>query len=377
MNDIRILISSALNQGKALKDLNESIKAIEKHPSLQKIKLKIDIDQKFTQSINSFISAVGKMKKISDENSKVMQENIIQHKRLDGSIETTTQKILKNGEILTKNKTIHDANKKAMQDESLAAKKLAESVNKMNTADLDSIKILRNKADAITGYNVKSSKGYTATNTRLSKDGQTVVNSSETTNLKKEREETEKLKRAKEDLRKKILELAQVGQLSTKSLQDLARGTNQSKNASDVQKVIDKYNELKKVSSELAANQSRQYQSNKAQMERQQKAAESLLKSQRAAETQVTNLIRRFGTNINSAGLNTLLTQLKNLKTSSANYKSEAARLRHEINQIGASASTAAGHTLTLGNALKTALTRFPIWIFLPNLSPISVMIFE
>lgn len=363
MNDIRILISSALNQGKAIKDLNESIRAIEKHPSLQKIKLKIDIDQKFTQSINQFISAAGKLKKIADDQSKAVNQTQEVFKNLDGTVKTVTTTIQKNGEILTKTKITHDANKKAMQDETLAATKLKDSVQKLNSVELDSIKVLKNKAGAISGFNIKQSKGYTVTNTKLESDGKTLVNSSTTTNLKREREETEKLKVAKEDLRKKILELAQVGQLSTSKLQELAKATNNSKSLSDIQKVIDKYNEMKKVSNDLTANQTRQYQNNKRNLESQKKDTENLIKIQRSAEVQVANLMRRYGANIDSNGLKSLLSQLNNLSTSTSNYRAEASRIQHEISRIGASAQTAASHTLSFGAALKTAFQKFPIWM--------------
>jgi leucyl-tRNA synthetase len=138
-DELRILLSASLNVGRSIGDLNMAIDAISKHPSLKKINLKIDIDQSFTQSINKFISSVEKMKAISDDQNKTIQETQDVFKKLDGTITTVTQKVLANGEVIQKTKTIHDDNRKAMQDETVAAQKLADTVERQNKADLDAI----------------------------------------------------------------------------------------------------------------------------------------------------------------------------------------------------------------------------------------------
>lgn len=337
-NDLRILISASLNVGKSVGDINEAIKAIEKHPSLQKIKLKIDIDQNFTQTINGFINAVGKMKKISDEQNKTVSENVEIYKRLDGTVQQVTQKVLKNGEIIQKTKTIHDENKKAMQDEGLAAQKLAENIEKANKAQLDSITVNKNKRNLPTGFVVKSSEGYTTTTQRLESDGQTLKNSSVSTNYLKQRlDELREQKRINK-------EAEALDRAHFMAIRD------NNKRKEDMEKLH-----------YLANQKNREFD-----LARQKQAAkdrESLLAMQNRAELQVLNLNRRYGAGVDSGSLNNYLNQIKALNTNMPNFRAEALRITQEINKIGASASASSSHILSFGEALRTAFVKFPVWL--------------
>ncbi|WP_010498397.1 phage tail tape measure protein [Paenibacillus elgii] len=187
MSDLRILVSATLNEKRSIVDLNEAIKKIQNDPALQKLKLNIDIDQKFAKSINEFTDALNKMKQVSENQNKVISENTEIFKRLDGTVQQVTQKVLKNGEIIQRTKTIHDENKKAMVDESQAATKLAESIDKLNKTEIDSITINKNRSNKPTGYTIKSSEGYSVTTKRLEPDGETLKSSTTTTNYLKQR----------------------------------------------------------------------------------------------------------------------------------------------------------------------------------------------
>jgi hypothetical protein len=326
-NDVRILLKADLNKGLSINEINKSIKEIQKSDSLQKIKIKVDIDQKFTQSINSFISAVSKMKKISDEQSKVVNQVQTVYKELDGSIKTTTQTILKNGEILTKTKVVHDATRKIIQDESNAVANLTENVKKLNSADLDSIKVLKNKTGAITSYNVKSSQGYTLTNNRIGADGQTMINSSITTNYKKQRED----------------QLREQARLN-KATEALDR---------------DHFNALK-------SNQKRKEDMEKLHyLALQQNRQRDITFQQSIASQQakINDTMRRFGTDSNVKNqLQQLNTQLNNVKPI-GNYKNALKDLDIQLKNIVASVKTSGSHIDKMAQAFSQAMTKFPIWM--------------
>ncbi|MGG1650415.1 phage tail tape measure protein [Paenibacillus sp. NRS-1775] len=118
MANMRILVQAGINAGKSIQDINSSIKALSKHPSLQKLDLKINVDQSFVKSIQGFIDATKKLNVSLEQQNRVVKETQDVYKNLDGTVKQVTQQVLKNGEVIEKSKTIHDANKKAVNDES-------------------------------------------------------------------------------------------------------------------------------------------------------------------------------------------------------------------------------------------------------------------
>ncbi|MCM3274162.1 phage tail tape measure protein [Paenibacillus elgii] len=323
--DLRILISASLNVGKSVGDINEAIKAIEKHPSLQKIKLKIDIDQNFTQTINGFINAVGKMKKISDEQNKTVSENVEIYKRLDGTVQQVTQIFLKNGEIIQRTKTVHDESKKAMLDESQAAQKLAESIDKLNKSELDSISINRDRNNRPTGYTVKSSQGYTATTQRLEPDGQTIKSSTETTNYLKQR-----IDALKEQ--KRINEQAEaLDRAHFMAIRD------NNKRIEDMQK-------LHTIALQQNLKRDEDYANRKALL-----------------QTKIADVKRRYSGDTNVV---TSLSELeKSLSSiSKVGYVKGFKEIELGLRRIGSEAKTSGSNTRTMGEEMGIALSRLSTW---------------
>ncbi|WP_342421914.1 phage tail tape measure protein [Paenibacillus sp. FSL E2-0178] len=116
-NELGILIAAKLNEGLSLKEINNQLKSLAKHPSLQKLKLNIEIDQSFVKGMNSFVEASKKLSSNLDAQKKVVKETITEYKQLDGTVTKTTQQVLANGEIIEKTKAKHDASKKAIEAE--------------------------------------------------------------------------------------------------------------------------------------------------------------------------------------------------------------------------------------------------------------------
>ncbi|MGI6079135.1 MAG: hypothetical protein ACOYCB_13445, partial [Fastidiosipilaceae bacterium] len=99
-DDLQILITGKLNTGLTIDEINNSIKTIEKHPSLKNIKIKAKIDEKILATITKFSKTFEKANKVVENSNKVIKEFITENKKLDGTIETITKKQLKNGEII-------------------------------------------------------------------------------------------------------------------------------------------------------------------------------------------------------------------------------------------------------------------------------------
>lgn len=85
-SNLAILISAKLNNGLSLKSINENIKALAKHPSLQKLDLKVNIDKSFFDNLSSL------SKNLNTITSQLQQQNIANNK-VNTGLKQTTQSI--------------------------------------------------------------------------------------------------------------------------------------------------------------------------------------------------------------------------------------------------------------------------------------------
>ncbi|MWV44977.1 hypothetical protein GRF59_15245 [Paenibacillus sp. HJL G12] len=114
--DLRILISVGL-KSTTVTDINKELEKLAKDTSLQKLNVKINIDESFTKSINSFIEVTKKLDQALQQQNQIVKENITTYAKLDGSIEKVREKHLANGTIITQtNKKIDEHNQKLKQE---------------------------------------------------------------------------------------------------------------------------------------------------------------------------------------------------------------------------------------------------------------------
>jgi len=171
MSDLRIEITSLLNQGKSVQELNNSIKALEKHPSLRKIKIKMDIDPKVLGTLERFntqmksmnrelMGSFNEMKKVTetvvspkgltvtrehyDGLGKTFKETVGEADKLTESMEKTTGRKLKlNKETNNLNKGLQLSKARTIQqvgvnkDLGLSYKKTEQNVNKQGESLVD------------------------------------------------------------------------------------------------------------------------------------------------------------------------------------------------------------------------------------------------
>jgi TP901 family phage tail tape measure protein len=129
-DDLQILITGKLNTGLTIGEINNSIKTIEKHPSLKNIKIKAKIDEKILATITKFSKTFEKANKVVENSNKVIKEFITENKKLDGTIETITKKQLKNGEIIERIKTINNEKTKSVVQNANKELKAIEETNR-------------------------------------------------------------------------------------------------------------------------------------------------------------------------------------------------------------------------------------------------------
>lgn len=131
MNEqLDILITAQLNLNSSVKSINDGIRTLSKHPSLQKLNLKVAVDQSFLKSINSFVEAT---------------------KKLNSAFEIQTS-------IINKTRISHEANKTSIRQESneyLAQIKTLQQLQKeINGYSLAKTKANKNKLGEITSFSM-------------------------------------------------------------------------------------------------------------------------------------------------------------------------------------------------------------------------------
>lgn len=362
-SNLSILISAELNQGLALRDINTAIKALGKSKNLQKLNLKIDIDDSFVKSINKFIEATGKLNVALASQNKVVQETITEHRKLDGTIERTTEQILKNGEIINKTRVIHDANKKTIQMESQGYEAQVKTLQQLEK-ELEGYALAKQKANKnahgqVTSYtNTYKNELGQLINVRTDPSGK-VKNYDEVTNYLQQQKDALAQEQA---INKQREQIAQEEYKIRKALQDKTE-KEQAAHYKELE-ALDKahYQALKTNKEREEALEKMHYLA----LQQNAKREQQYLKSLSDTETKIADIRRRFGNDTNvRSGLGDIESQLNRLKSTGSigDFKSQFDNINSQLKQVAANAKTATSHTLGFGEAMKTAMTRFPIWI--------------
>jgi TP901 family phage tail tape measure protein len=322
--DLRILIQTELEKV-TWKKVNDQLEELKKKYESSGIKIKIDDET--MRVLQDFGKSMEKVQSILKEQRRTVEQTQDVFKGLDGTIKTVTRTVDAMGEVVTKTKTVHDANKKAMQDETLAATKLTDAIEKQNKANVDSITAIKNRAGAITGFNIKSSQGYTITSTNLEADGMTLKSARVTTNYKKEREDELK---AQEDANKKA-------------------------------EALDKahYQAIQEYNSMLESAEKQHYLA----LQQNAKREDDYVKQKTDLITKIQDAQRRYAGDKNLVGnLENLLGSAQQI-TSIGNYKKAIGEVDSQLKQYITTANSARSNSISFGEALRTALEKFPVWM--------------
>lgn len=125
-NDIGILISALLDVNKSASDINgKQIKQLQE--KLDKLKIKIDIDDKVLAELSNFSKSIEKMNLLFEKSNETIKKNVLITKELDGSTKTVVQDMKRTGEIVETTTTKINKQTEAVQKQVKATLDLAKA----------------------------------------------------------------------------------------------------------------------------------------------------------------------------------------------------------------------------------------------------------
>jgi hypothetical protein len=371
-DDLKILITAGLNYGLSLKEINTAISGIEK--KIKKLKLKIEIPQDFQRSIQGFIAATEKMKRISDEQNKVMEQHERIIKKADGSTEKLTEQILKNGEIIKKTRTITDEKTKSTEKYTDAIEKQKDELEELGR--LEKERIRRNSQGEVLNSSQTRKNDNVTTTANFNSDGK-LTTTTEVTDYAKEIKEIEAIDKAHfmalKSNREKIEALEKLHYLALQKNRDFDIKRKEEFERLDRAHFMALKNNKKRIEDMdkvhyLALQKNRNFD-----IKNQEKLNKlELFKQEQAIKIQVAkrrfeNLVTPDGGRITSQ-LDIYESKLNKLAITSPNVQKEMRKMSLEFKQIEANARTASNaidvttkSSISFGNAFKTAMIKYPI----------------
>jgi TP901 family phage tail tape measure protein len=338
-NDLKILITSSLNMDSSKTEINRKIKELE--GQVEKLKLNIVVDDKVAKTLNDFSKAMENHKKIAEDLNRVIKEEKVITKEADGTIREKIKQHLKSGEIIEKEIEKINKKNKAMKDEEAEIGRLISDYQKLGQIQKEI-----NKQDGkgnSKGTVEKYRDNFTDTVYKSNKDGN-VTSVTTTQNYDQQR-------KAVEQLQTKLNELRQTGEVSEKTLTRLGNAINSAHSVAEIEKIRGRLNTLD------SAVQSR---------EKTKELEKQLELYRRQAEIQV-NALRNNPNKIISSTQDTQLTNYLNsvnaLNARTPDLQNRMRQLALDFREVSTQTLTAGRNTMTWGQALQTAMQKFPIWM--------------
>lgn len=358
MNDLKILIDAGLNMGSSVKNLNQEIKALASHPSLQSLNLKVNIDQSFVKSMNDFVAATKVLNTALEQQQKVVNESVKTTKMLDGSIEKVTQKQLANGSIITQTTKKINEETKAYSEQ----KKTLQQLEK----ELDGYTLARTRANKNKLGEINST-----TNTYKNQAGQQVsVNVDNEGNVKNYSQITDYLKQQQDALQKEQAinkqreQAAQQEYATRKALADKNLKEEEQRNQQFVNQLKARFAEEQRIARDRDALDKAHYQAlrqnnkvndnyTKSLDDMSNKLAVSLSNYQRKGNKEAVDGIKE---------LQSRLSQFADTKNV-ANYKNIMQQLNSEFNKLTTNAKVSGQSVNSLGNQFTQATQKVALWL--------------
>ncbi|GFN32608.1 phage tail tape measure protein [Paenibacillus xylaniclasticus] len=350
MNDLRILVSTAINTGKSIKDINKALREISKHPSLQKIKIGLEIDSNLIQTISTFNN---QLKQLNRERMSQVNNS----KKAVSAINKETDAIKKQTEAqkqLTVEKTkrvIDPTGQKTPKTTYTYGNSFNNDKQVVTKLDNNEVvgRIIKttNPAKDLADYNRMLDEAYRM-NEQFNKRAIS-IDRAHYNALKTERARREAVDKAHYMALKKNREI------------DLTNQAKAIKQAEQIDRAH--YNALQTEKARKEALDKLHYMALKQNRERDIANQQKLTNLQLRTEQQVYDLKSRYRGKIDSAGLDSLLNQLKQISPTSANALKNASQIRTEITRIGLVARSSASEAYNFGEMLRTAFAKFPVWM--------------
>ncbi|MEK4008328.1 phage tail tape measure protein [Paenibacillus sp. FSL H3-0333] len=345
-NELGLLITAGLNQGKSIGEINKAIKELAKSPSLQKLKLNIDIDQSFVKGMNSFVEASKKLSSNLDAQRKVVKETIEEHRALDGTLTKNTKQVLANGEIIEKSRIKHDAQKKAIE----AERKSLEDLN-ISLANYTKVneRVSYNKAGQISNVKNTYKNDTTGSTLTVNTDAEGYVK-----NYAK-LEEYLKLQQSalaqEKAINKQREQVAKEEYNTRKAIADKALKEEEQRNKAFEATLKQRYEFEKNQAAKSEALDKAHYQALQQNKKRDQDYAQSIANTQQ----KISDAKTKYSGNANAvASLNELETKLRSI-SNIGDFKSPLNNLNNELKRTVSQLNEGTGHARSFGDSLKSA----------------------
>jgi phage tail tape measure protein, TP901 family, core region len=353
-------IVASLNVGASVGEINNQLKALAKHPSLQKLNIKIDVDKSFVQLINSFITATQKLSVALDTQSKVVKETITEYKNLDGSIKRVTEQTLENERVITRTKITHDANKKAISEESRAydeqRKTLSQLEAEMNGYTKASEKVNHNKTGQINSITNTYKNADTGKIVTVNTDAEGNVNnySKVSQYLKAEQDAL----RAEQEINKQREQVAKEEYNTRKALADKNLREEEQRTKDFITALKNRFTQEQAILKNKEEMEKIHYLA----LQQNQKRNEQYAKSVADTQQKINDARSKYS---NNSGVVTSLNELENklkLISNNGDFKSPLSALNNDIKRTISGLDEGSHHSRTFGQSLKQAFGNIAVY---------------
>ncbi|MED3562240.1 phage tail tape measure protein [Bacillus xiapuensis] len=338
-DNLKISIVGTLNSELTTAEINKKISEIEK--KIGKINLNVQIDDKISKTLSDFSKAMENHKKIAEDLNRVMREEKTIIKETDGTIREKIRQHLKSGEVIDKEIEKINKKNKAMKDEHGEVSNLIRDYEKLGQMQK---RITREDGNnKPKGTTERYRDNFTDTTYKANKHGE-VTSITTVENLDQQR-------KAIDQLKTKLNELRQTGEISEKALSRLDASINSAKTIAEIDKIRNRLNTLDD------AVQSRQ---------KTKELEKQIALYQRQADIQA-NALRNNPNKILTGSQNAQLTNYLNsvnaLNARTPDLQNRMRQLALDFREVSSQAQTAGRNSMTFGEAFSTAMQKFPIWM--------------
>lgn len=352
-DNLKILITGQLNTGATIGEINTALRGIEK--KINALKLNVEINDKVLSTLNKFSDQMKKISTAALNTGKVIEEAI----NPDGS------KI---------RRTYFDGIKGEFSEIAIAAKKSAqEQMKSLDELDGEYDKVTKNverynAAQKKVGSSVSlSDNNGINTRTVNLNDKDKVIGYTDSYNAEKEAKLEQQAIKQEQDL---------IDQMEKFRLQSIQRRMQAERSADEAQqKAIQRNAELDRQEIAKTQQARQQYENwwlnalatqEQQQRKQQQATVASLDVYKRQAEIQATGLLNNKNkvlTPEQTAGINSYLNSVRALNASTPQLAERMKQLGLDFKEISVNAQQASYRSISFGEAFKTAISKFSIWM--------------
>lgn len=342
-----IRLTGVLNVGATVGNINADIKAIEK--AVNKIQLKVDIDQKILTTLNNFNKQMLRLKDTAINSGKVIEESLLP----DGSkIKRTYFNGLK-GEFSELAKGAQES-AKANKEQARSLDDIAKGFDKATKA-----KTAYSASGNVLGSQQTLTNGETDRNIRFNDKG-AVTGYTDTTNLQAKYKEEQRLIEQMANFR----EQSALNARQREEVHNKAQAAAINRNADLERKNAQEYEQFWQKA--LANRDVKERQVLEVQKQQSKELAQQVNAYKQNKLNELDRFNKQYGGTLDNGQQKQLDSYTKALNNLNAGMPQAEQRMRNltlGFNNLKNSAKMAAAETGTFGHSLQTAFQKFPIWL--------------